>query len=64
MFNDTMAVGGYGNDKALQVKVLLESAKIQGIDVTQDLYLTIIDKVYLTGSEKPPVPIVRKCSCE
>lgn len=44
-FMECGSVEAYGN-KSIEVKTMIESAKLAGIEITNEFYLTIVDKVY------------------
>lgn len=47
--------GGYGDGwsipRAQAVKTLIETAKLNGIEITESLYFSVINQVYAGGSK-------------
>lgn len=50
MGNEISCIGGYGN-KALEVKLLMETAKLNGITVNDELFNRIFDTIYNNQSK-------------
>lgn len=48
---ECVSIGGCGN-KGIEVKVIIEAAKLTGVEITEDFYLKVVDKVYNKGAKE------------